>query len=208
MRYEDQIVVVTPYFKHADFREYLPFMTLDDIRHYMFSLFKAICHVHSRSIIHRDLKPSNFLYSVKKKRGLLVDFGLAQTYCPSNKADSSSSINRSTAIDSPFPSPAASFHSPSLLSSSTIGSLCSKLSTNKNLKIVSVSHSSRRAKAGYYVNDTRYKIFLFCLGLSFLLDRLLKRLELALEDSVLLKCFSSILIRHLLSIFGALVSFF
>ena len=166
MRHEDQIVVVTPYFRHSDFREYLPSMTLDDIRHYMFSLFKAVRHVHANQIIHRDLKPSNFLYSVKKKRGLLVDFGLAQTYCPlvnyeptttTNTSSTSNTLGRSflNATEFPFPSPADSLHSPSLLSSSILGSLNSKLTANKNLKIVSVSHSSRRSRAGYYVNDSR-----------------------------------------------------
>jgi cell division control protein 7 len=80
MRHEDQIVVVTPYFNHQDFRKYFMNMSLEDIQHYMRSLFSALDHVHSHSIIHRDVKPSNFLYSITHKRGLLVDFGLSQKY--------------------------------------------------------------------------------------------------------------------------------
>jgi len=85
LRHEDQVIVVMPYFQHDDFREYLGQMSVDDIRCYMYSLFRAIRHVHSKSIIHRDLKPSNFLYSVTYKRGLLVDFGLAQRYTDVNE---------------------------------------------------------------------------------------------------------------------------
>lgn len=83
-RYEDQIIVVMPYFHHRDFREYLPNLTIQDIMYYMHSLLKAIAHVHSHNIIHRDLKPSNFLYSPVHKRGMLVDFGLAQRYHSEN----------------------------------------------------------------------------------------------------------------------------
>lgn len=41
-----------------------------------------MAHVHDRNIMHRDIKPSNFLFSRESDgtyRGLLVDFGLAQT---------------------------------------------------------------------------------------------------------------------------------
>lgn len=151
MRYEDQIVVVTPYFKHSDFRDYLPSMTLDDIRHYMYSLFKAVRHVHSNSIIHRDLKPSNFLYSVKKKRGLLVDFGLAQIYTPltlEETPENAALLHRSATTAPPFPSPSA-------VPSNAAGTLNPKSNTNKNLKIIAVPNSSKRACPGYMVNDTR-----------------------------------------------------
>jgi serine/threonine protein kinase len=53
-------------------------MSLEDIKCYLRSLFDALAHVHAHGIIHRDVKPSNFLYDVKKRKGVLVDFGLAQ----------------------------------------------------------------------------------------------------------------------------------
>ena len=78
LRFEDQIIAVYPYFKHDDFRDYYHSMSVVDIQYYMKSLLTAIKSVHSKGIIHRDLKPNNFLYSVEQRRGILVDFGLAQ----------------------------------------------------------------------------------------------------------------------------------
>lgn len=95
-RYEDQVIVVMPYFHHRDFREYLPKLTIQDIMYYMHSLLKAIAHVHDHNIIHRDLKPSNFLYSPVHRRGMLVDFGLAQKYHSENASTGYKNIPRIT----------------------------------------------------------------------------------------------------------------
>lgn len=73
-----EVVVVMPYFEHQDFRVYMHAMTPDDHKLYIKSLFVALAHVHSLGIVHRDIKPSNFLWHWKQKRGMLVDFGLAQ----------------------------------------------------------------------------------------------------------------------------------
>ncbi|KAG4100655.1 kinase-like protein [Neocallimastix lanati (nom. inval.)] len=78
VRYEDQVILVLPYVQHNDFRNYLNTMTMDDIRYYMISILTALKHCHELYIMHRDIKPSNFLYDVKNKTGVLVDFGLAQ----------------------------------------------------------------------------------------------------------------------------------
>ena len=53
-------------------------LEINDIRSYMKLLFEALKHIHSFGIIHRDIKPSNFLYDFQQRKGLLVDFGLAQ----------------------------------------------------------------------------------------------------------------------------------
>jgi serine/threonine protein kinase len=53
-------------------------MTMNDIRYYMISILTALKHCHELYIMHRDIKPSNFLYDIKNKSGVLVDFGLAQ----------------------------------------------------------------------------------------------------------------------------------
>ncbi|KAI0880892.1 kinase-like protein [Annulohypoxylon maeteangense] len=77
-RHADQVLAVLPYFRHQDFRKYYPQMTVYDMRVYFRSLFTALAAVHEKGIIHRDIKPTNFLYDPDKKRGVLVDFGLAE----------------------------------------------------------------------------------------------------------------------------------
>jgi cell division control protein 7 len=77
-RCTDQVVAVLPYFRHTDFREYFREMTISDIQIYFRSLFSALAAVHEQGILHRDIKPTNFLYEPEKRRGVLVDFGLAE----------------------------------------------------------------------------------------------------------------------------------
>lgn len=77
-RYQDQVIAVLPYFRHLDFRSYFREMTVADMRIYFRSLFTALWAVHDRGILHRDIKPTNFLYDTRRKRGVLVDFGLAE----------------------------------------------------------------------------------------------------------------------------------
>jgi serine/threonine protein kinase len=204
LRYEDQIVVVTPYFRHADFRDYLPHMTLEDIRYYMHSLFKAVKHVHDHFIIHRDLKPSNFLYSIKKKRGLLIDFGLAQNYLPSLN-------NRETRnVTLPSPASSASPQAGNVSSLSVSGVLTPKYNcNNKNLKIISIPQTAaRRSRPGYYVNDNRYPFFVYFLLFSLFEGQILKLHALVREDFGHQKSSSSVQIKHQPLIFGASASSF
>lgn len=77
-RCHDQVIAVLPYFQHRDFRDYFRDMTVSEMRSYFFSLFTAVQAVHEKKIIHRDIKPTNFLYSPTQRRGVLVDFGLAE----------------------------------------------------------------------------------------------------------------------------------
>lgn len=53
-------------------------MTVLDMQIYFRSLFTALAAVHAKGILHRDIKPTNFLYEPSKRRGVLVDFGLAE----------------------------------------------------------------------------------------------------------------------------------
>ncbi|KAK4442689.1 kinase-like protein [Podospora aff. communis PSN243] len=77
-RSTDQVVAILPYFRHMDFREYFRMMTVPDMAIYLRSLFTALSFVHARHILHRDIKPTNFLYDPDTRRGVLVDFGLAE----------------------------------------------------------------------------------------------------------------------------------
>ncbi|KAH6614676.1 kinase-like domain-containing protein [Chaetomium sp. MPI-SDFR-AT-0129] len=77
-RSTDQVVAILPYFRHADFRDYFRQMTIPDMAIYFRSLFSALASVHAHHILHRDIKPTNFLYDPNSRRGVLVDFGLAE----------------------------------------------------------------------------------------------------------------------------------
>ncbi|KAJ2779858.1 Cell division control protein 7 [Coemansia interrupta] len=78
MRREDQVVVVLPYFPNNDFRRFYLDLPLDEMRWYFASLLSALAFTHAQGIMHRDIKPSNFLYDIKRRHGVLVDFGLAE----------------------------------------------------------------------------------------------------------------------------------
>ncbi|KAI9659263.1 MAG: hypothetical protein M1829_006603 [Trizodia sp. TS-e1964] len=92
-RHEDQVVAVLPYFRHVDFREYYRSFTIQDMKPYFRSLFSALAAVHKHKILHRDIKPTNFLYDIARRRGVLVDFGLAER----EGADSAACICKLTA---------------------------------------------------------------------------------------------------------------
>ncbi|KAK9355412.1 kinase-like domain-containing protein [Lipomyces doorenjongii] len=77
-RSQDQVVAILPYYKHADYRAFYRQLPLMEFKYYMKSLVTALEHVHLHGILHRDVKPTNFLYDPEKRRGVLVDFGLAE----------------------------------------------------------------------------------------------------------------------------------
>ncbi|KAJ2093352.1 Cell division control protein 7 [Coemansia sp. RSA 1813] len=78
MRKEDQVVVVLPYFRNDDFRRFYLDLPIGEMRWYFASLMSSLQYTHSKGIMHRDIKPSNFLYDVRRRHGVLVDFGLAE----------------------------------------------------------------------------------------------------------------------------------
>uniref|UniRef100_A0A060TBK4 non-specific serine/threonine protein kinase n=1 Tax=Blastobotrys adeninivorans TaxID=409370 RepID=A0A060TBK4_BLAAD len=78
VRERDQVIAVMPYFRHTDFRCFYMSFTIDDIRIYSRQLFSALSFLDDNNIIHRDVKPTNFLFDVDTRRGVLVDFGLAE----------------------------------------------------------------------------------------------------------------------------------
>ncbi|GMM33125.1 serine/threonine protein kinase [Saccharomycopsis crataegensis] len=78
VRFEDQIVIVLPYCEHADYRDYYRDLPFNGIKIYMYELLSALSFIHDRGVIHRDVKPNNFLFNPATRRGVLVDFGLAE----------------------------------------------------------------------------------------------------------------------------------
>lgn len=51
---------------------------LADIAHYMLELLNGLKTLRSMGIFHRDIKPHNFLYNMQSKKGMIIDFGLAE----------------------------------------------------------------------------------------------------------------------------------
>lgn len=78
LRYQDQVLAVLPYYRHADFRDFFRDLPTKGIKKYLWELFQALEFVHIKGIMHRDLKPTNFLYDPFVGKGVLVDFGLAE----------------------------------------------------------------------------------------------------------------------------------
>ncbi len=92
-RQDDQVIAVLPYFHHEDFRTYYSKMDVPLIIIYLKQLLESVKYIHTMGIIHRDIKPSNFLFNISTKRGVLVDFGLAQRINgPENNKSSSSRL--------------------------------------------------------------------------------------------------------------------
>ena len=54
------------------------FAPMKEIKYYMYSLLQGLESLHSIGVVHRDIKQGNFLYNNVTKKGILIDFGLAE----------------------------------------------------------------------------------------------------------------------------------
>jgi cell division control protein 7 len=77
-REDDQATLILNYISHVPFRDLLPQLKGDILKHYLRGLLSALAYVHSRKIIHRDVKPANFLFDPTTLTGCLIDFGLCE----------------------------------------------------------------------------------------------------------------------------------
>lgn len=50
----------------------------NEIKYYLYQVFKAIEYCHRNNVIHRDIKPENLLINPKKKELKICDFGFAR----------------------------------------------------------------------------------------------------------------------------------
>ncbi len=98
LRFEDQVLLVFPYFRGEDFRDFMLTASATDIADYMRLLLEALAHLHRKNLIHRDVKPSNFLFARRNgdipATAVLVDFGLAQVLNPNSLNFSSATSTR------------------------------------------------------------------------------------------------------------------
>ncbi len=51
---------------------------MNDIKYYMYALLEGLASLHELGVVHRDIKQGNFLYNAETKKGILIDFGLAE----------------------------------------------------------------------------------------------------------------------------------
>ncbi|ORC92300.1 casein kinase II [Trypanosoma theileri] len=70
------------YVQASDFRTIFPILSDHDVRYYIFEVLKALEYAHSMGIMHRDVKPNNITIDHKRRRLVLIDWGLAEFYHP------------------------------------------------------------------------------------------------------------------------------
>jgi casein kinase II subunit alpha len=75
--------IVFQLFDSLPFKDTYRSFSIEDHKHYLYGLCKALAFVHSKGVMHRDIKISNTLFHKSKREVRLIDWGLAENYSPS-----------------------------------------------------------------------------------------------------------------------------
>lgn len=74
--------IVFEYVENCNWREMFKTIKLIDLQHYIYQLLRSLDYAHSKGIMHRDVKPQNFMIDPKRRKAVLIDWGLAEFYHP------------------------------------------------------------------------------------------------------------------------------
>jgi len=66
----------------TDFKSVIPNLTEDDLRYYLYCIFRGLDYCHSKGIMHRDIKPQNIIVNPETHELKIIDWGLAEYYLP------------------------------------------------------------------------------------------------------------------------------
>jgi len=75
--------IIFQLFDSLAFKDTYRSFSIEDHRHYLYGILRALEFVHDSGIIHRDIKISNALFHKSKREVRLIDWGLAENYSPS-----------------------------------------------------------------------------------------------------------------------------
>jgi len=70
---------------NTDFKLLYPTLTDIDIRYYIHELLVALEFAHANGVMHRDVKPHNVMIDHAQRKLRLIDWGLAEFYCPATE---------------------------------------------------------------------------------------------------------------------------
>jgi casein kinase II subunit alpha len=74
--------LIFEYLSPTNLKQIMLTLSLEDIKIYMYQVFKAMDYCHSKGIMHRDIKPMNIIVNVETKGLKLIDWGLSEFYLP------------------------------------------------------------------------------------------------------------------------------
>lgn len=74
--------LVFEYLSPVNLKQIMGALSLEEIKAYMFQVFKALDNCHSRGIMHRDIKPMNIIVNTENRLLKVIDWGLSEFYLP------------------------------------------------------------------------------------------------------------------------------